>query len=44
VCAHLLEQLEEPLLCSTVPLGYTTDAEDGLADEDDVYPEAQVGL
>ena len=22
VCAHLLEQLEAPLLCSTVPLGY----------------------
>ena len=22
VCAHLLEQLEAPLLCSTVPSGY----------------------
>jgi tRNA threonylcarbamoyl adenosine modification protein (Sua5/YciO/YrdC/YwlC family) len=44
VCAHLLEQLEEPLLCSTVPLGYTTDAEDDLRDEVDVYPEAQVAL
>lgn len=40
VCASFLEQLEEPLLCSTVPLGLDTEDEDWA----EGYPEAQVAL
>lgn len=43
VCAAFLEQFEEPLLCSTVPLGRDAlDAEE--QGEGEGYPEAQVAL